>query len=367
MDQNNSISDEELREMLFGDNPENSLQKTKTKVSLTPSYTLESGMGYSDNPLFGPFIQQDSVYWENSLEGFFLVESRKEFFTYIYLYGEGKIFEELSEQKFTSIYLSQFEHAYTPTESDQTFGLRLRHTYYDQGFDFSELGMPFSISVRSNKSEFSPYYSKKISEALAATFEVSFGTEDFKTITDDNKDSGISLALKGTPEFLNWTLKADYLLKKYKQRDQRDWNGVEITGAKLETDKISFSATAEKDNEAPLFQKTSAKLAWAQLQDNGGGYYDYEKISFSLGQELKISLYNIEVTVGGAHTKYDQRQTDNFEIFERQSLTNGVSITRELLDNMETYLRWSRDEDFSNSRDFEYSSNFWSLGVIWEI
>ena len=71
--------------------------------------------------------------------------------------------------------------------------------------------------------------------------------------------------------------------------------------------------------------------------------------------------------LGGTHTKYDQRLTDNLEIFERKSLTNGVSINRVISENVDTYFRWSREEDFSNSRDYEYSSNFWSLGVIWEI
>ena len=365
LDQKNSISDEELREMLFGEALPQAQEKNT--INWVPSYTLESGVGFSDNPLFGPFVQQEATYLESSLEGFFLIETRPEFFTYLYLYGEGKVFEELPEQKSTSIYLGQFEHAYTPLGSVQTFGFRLRHTYYDQGFDFSELGLPFSMSVQSNKSEIIPYYSKNFSRELSATLEVLIGTEDFKTITDDNKDSGISLALKGTPEFLNWTLKADYLLKKYMDRNQRNWDGVEITGARLETDKISFSATAEKGNEAPIFEKSIAKLAWAQLQDNGGGYYDYDRISLSLRQELKISSYNVEVTIGGAHTKYDQRETDNFEIFERQSLTNRVSINRVISENVDTYFRWSREEDFSNSRDYEYSSNFWSLGVIWEI
>ena len=79
---------------------------------------------------------------------------------------------------------------------------------------------------------------------------------------------------------------------------QRNWGClVELTGEMLETEKINYSATAEKDNDAHPFQLTRAKLAWSQLQDNGGGYYDYEKISLSLRQELEISSYNIEVTL----------------------------------------------------------------------
>ena len=45
----------------------------------------------------------------------------------------------------------------------------------------------------------------------------------------------------------------------------------------------------------------------------------------------------------------------------------SLSINRLISENLETYFRWSREEDFSNSRDYEYSSNFWSIGVIWEI
>ena len=89
-----------------------------------------------------------------------------------------------------------------PTTLFKHFGFRLRHTYYDQGFDFSELGLPFSMSVQSNKSEFIPYCSTNLSNELSATIEVITGTEDFKTITDDNKDSGFSIQIKGTPDFL---------------------------------------------------------------------------------------------------------------------------------------------------------------------
>ena len=365
-DQNSSISDEELREMLFGAETVKS-KKVKNTINWVPSYTLESGVGFSDNPLYGPFVKKEATYLESSLEGFFLIESKPEFFTYLYLYGEGKVFEELPEQKSTSIYLGQFEHAYTPLDSVQTFGFRVRHTYYDQGFDFSELGLPFSMSVQSNKSEFIPYCSTNLSNELSATIEVITGTEDFKTITDDNKDSGFSIQIKGTPDILNWKLKADYLQKKYEQRLRRNRDASLLTGEMLKTEKINYAVTAEKEYDALPFQLTRAKLAWSQLQDNGGGYYDYEKISLSLRQELEISSYSIEVTLGGTHTKYDQRLTDNLEIFERRSLTNGLSINREITENVNTYFRWSREEDFSNSRDYEYSSNFWSLGVIWEI
>ena len=278
-----------------------------------------------------------------------------------------RIYEELTEHKTTSIYLGQFEHAYTPTGSKETYGFRLRHTFYDQGFDFSELGLPYSLSVQSNNSEMYAYLSNKFSDELTTVIEFSLGSENFREITDDNKDKGISVAVKGTPDFLNWTLETEYLQKKYKERSKRNWDAALISGGELETEKLNFSLTTEKEYDALPFENSRAKFMWSTLQDNGGGYYNYDKISLLLKQELLISSCEIELRIGGSKTKYDKRVTDSGKVFERRSLTNGLSITRKISEDLDVYFRWSREEDFSNSRGYEYFSNFLSTGIIWEI
>lgn len=368
IDQNNSITDHELREMLFGDTASiSTAQNIERKIKWIPSYTLESGIGFSDNPLYGPYTREEANFLENSLEGFFLIQTKPEYFSYLYLYGEGKIYEELTEHKTTSIYLGQFEHAYTPTGSKETYGFRLRHTFYDQGFDFSELGLPYSLSVQSNNSEMYAYLSNKFSDELTTVIEFSLGSENFREITDDNKDKGISVAVKGTPDFLNWTLETEYLQKKYKERSKRNWDAALISGGELETEKLNFSLTTEKEYDALPFENSRAKFMWSTLQDNGGGYYNYNKISLLLKQELLISSCEIELRIGGSKTKYDKRVTDSGKVFERRSLTNGLSITRKISKDLDVYFRWSREEDFSNSRGYEYFSNFLSTGIIWEI
>ena len=353
-DESNLYSDEELYEMLFKDTPAEPTNKKKIKWS--PSYTFETGVGFSDNPLYGPFVQEEATFWENSLEGFYLIESRPEFFTYLYLYGEGKIYEELPEHSTNSIYLGQFEHAYTPSGSSHTYGFRIRYTYYNQAFDFSELGLPYSLSVTSEKSEIIPYLSRNISNNITVIMEILLANEDVKSITDDNKDVGISLTLKGSPDILNWKFQSEYIEKQYQKLE-----GI------LTTEKLNLALTFEKDLEQESVRNSKAKLLWTNLQDDGGGYYDYEKLSLSLRQEFKISTSKVELALGAAQTKYDRRLTNAGEIFKRDSLTYGLSITRSISENINGYFRWSREEDFSNARDYEYSSNFWSIGVAWEI
>jgi hypothetical protein len=196
--------------------------------------------------------------------------------------------------------------------------------------------------------------------------EILLTNEDFKSITDDNEDVGISLILKGSPDILNWKFQSEYIEKKYKERSKRDWNGNNMEGI-LKTEKVNLALTFEKDLEQESVRNSKAKLLWTNLQDDGGGYYDYEKLSLSLRQEFKISTSKVELALGAAQTKYDRRLTNAGEIFKRDSLTYGLSITRSISENINGYFRWSREEDFSNARDYEYSSNFWSIGVAWEI
>ena len=358
------FTDEELRKMLFGDNAPEPLEKTKIKW--LPSYTLESGIGFSDNPLYGPYLEEEATFWENSLEGFFLIESLPEYFTYLYLYGEGKIYEELPNHQTSSIYLGQFEHAYTPSGSNHTFGFRVRYTHYDQGFDFSDLGLPYSISIQSDKTEIIPYVSKEISANLSATFQILLGREDFQTITDDNEERGISLEIESSSDLFNWKFESEYVEKKYEDRSRRDWDATELAGI-LETEKVNLALTFEKDLDQGPLKDSRFKLSRISLRDDGGGYYDYEKLSLSLRQELLVSDFKIEFSLGGGQTRYNHRLTDDGEIFKRDSLASGLSINQVIAKNLEAYFRWTREQDFSNARDYEYSSNFWSIGVAWEI
>ena len=72
-DQNSTLSDEELSQMLFGTNPSENVEFTETKKApWVPSYSGEIGIGYSDNPLYGPFVRQDTSFLETSLEAFFI-------------------------------------------------------------------------------------------------------------------------------------------------------------------------------------------------------------------------------------------------------------------------------------------------------
>jgi hypothetical protein len=367
-DNNQSLTDEELREMIFGEGFAPQIkEEIKPNQTWIPSYSGKNGIGYSDNPLYGPFIREDAAYYDSSLEAFFLRDGNPEQFTYAYLFGEGKLFEELPEHESTLILLGQFEHAYTPENSSQTYGIRLRHTYYDQGFDFSDLGLPYSMQIRSHKSECIPYLSQRFSELLTATIELAKGQENFKEVTDDNKEQGVTFSIKGSPNVVDWKLESEIINKEYKERPKRNWDGSLMSNDSLETRKVMISIELEKDFENIIVSYSKAKFFWSCLKDNAGGYYDYDKVGMKLEHNFDLDPYNLDLEIGGAKTTYDLRRLVSGERFERESFTCSALFQRPLGDKLDAYFKWSREEDFSNLRDYEYYTNSWSAGISWEL
>ena len=259
------------------------------------------------------------------------------------------------------------EHAYTPLKSLYTYGLRVRHIYYDQGFDFSELGLPYTMNVRSNKTEWIPYLSKVFSEQWSASIQFIKGFEDFKVIADDNQDAAVQISIRGTPNLLEWELEGQYSKKQYRERPKRDGDGNQLSTDAMQTEKVEISYELQKDFSHSLWKNSSAKLKWTQLKDDAGGYYDFEKIGFRLEQELQVSFFRTNASIIGSETVYKHRRVDSGERFKRQSLSYSTSATFPFNEKTDFYFRWEREEDFSNARDYEYYTNFWSLGVQWEL
>ena len=139
--------------MLFGEDAieeePQPVEELPDRKKWIPSFSYKLGFGYSDNPMYGPYVREESGYLEMESELFVLRQGSRNLLTYLYLFGDGKRFDGLPEHDLSGILMAQAEHTYLTDDSANSFGLRLRHTYYDQAFDFSDLGLP--TRCRSNR------------------------------------------------------------------------------------------------------------------------------------------------------------------------------------------------------------------------
>lgn len=367
------LSEEEIMQILFGEEEEETNNEMDIPLEMArqvewiPSFSAKLGLGYSDNPMYGPYVREDSGYLEMESEAFLIRQGSPNFLSYLYLFGEGKRFDGLSSYDLSGILLAQAEHTYVTDDSLNSFGLRLRYTYYDQAFDFSDLGLPFSMQVRSNKSEVIPHFSHRLSDTTTAKIEVSGGSEKFDDPSENNRDRQIKASLKWEAlERLSLETKLSARRVDYKARLRREADGGIQPEGKLESEKLGVALSIEREFLSTWLESIELNLKVDQLEDNGGGYYDYEKMGAGLSHSMKWDRWLLHFDLGWNQFRYDRRILSNGERFERQSFTNHLQLTRVINENWNLYLKWNREEDLSNSRDYEYFSNFFSLGMSWE-
>ena len=371
------MTDEELEFLLFGSIDEVGLPETESEEndfielaeskSWLPSVSASVGFGVSDNPMYGPYIRESSTYMEFETEIFLLRQANPDYLSYFYFYGEGKRFLEVDEHKLSGILLVQGEHSYRPKNSPGSGGLKLRHTYYDQAFDFSDLGLPFSMQVQSNKSEIIPHFGYQLTPKIKLSAETAFGIDRYDNPSENNSDQKIQVNLTAK-QSEQTTLHAKIFRHtiRYVERKKKDGDGTNLSDGNLQTKKTGVSGSWEKHSKNPWLDTVGLELKYSQLSDNAGAYYDYSKISAKLSHEIKGEKWKSVSELGWANYLYDIRTVSPDAQFERQSYGVDLLVTRKISSDWETYFKWRYEEDQSNARDYEYYTNFWALGVKWE-
>jgi dihydroneopterin aldolase len=304
---------------------------------------------------------------EFEAESFLLRQADPDYLSYFYFYGEGKRFLEVDQHKLSGILLVQGEHSYRPKNSPGSGGLKLRHTYYDQAFDFSDLGLPFSMQVQSNKSEIIPHFGFQLTPKIKLSAETAFGIDRYDNPSENNSDQKIQVNLTAKQsEQTTLHAKIFHHSIRYDERKKKDGDGTNLLEGNLQTKKIGISGSWEKQSKNPWLDTLGAELKYSQLSDNAGAYYDYSKISAKLSHEIKGKKWKSVTGLGWANYLYDIRTVSPGAQFERQSYGVDLLVTRKISAEWETYLKWQYEEDQSNARDYEYYTNFWALGVKWE-
>jgi dihydroneopterin aldolase len=371
------MTDEELEFLLFGSITEAELPDTESEKndfveladpkSWLPSVSASVAFGFSDNPMYGPYVRESSTYMEFETESFLLRQANPDYLTYFYFYGEGKRFLEIDDPKLTGILLVQGEHSYRPKNSPGSGGVKLRHTYYDQAFDFSDLGLPFSMQVQSNKSEIMPHFGYQLTPRIKLSTEATFGIDRYDNSSENNSDQKIQVDLTAKQsEQTTLHAKIFHHTIRYVERKRKDRDGTNLSEGNLQTKKTGVSGSWKKQSKNPWLDTIGAELKYSQLYDNAGAYYDYSKISAKVSHEMKGEKWKSVTELGWANYLYDVRPVSNGAQFERQSYGIDLMVARKISSNWEAYFKWRFEEDQSNARDYEYYTNFWALGVKWE-
>lgn len=364
------LSDEEIDQLLFGNLFSDELMELETEpapsLSWFHSLTLGSGVGYADNPLYANYNATGSAFGFLDLETFSLDQGNPQYDLLIYFFAEGKKFTDLGHEDVSGLALGQIDYSFSPTSSSVAYGLRLQHTYYDQGMDFSELDLPYRMKITSNRSAIHPRIEWHGRNDLSAVLDLGFEQEGYANIEDESMDFQMTLEFSGgITDNWEWTTALKGKETKYKDRRPKTESGAVLNG-NLKSQSTDSSFALQYDYPAEFWERTVLKIAHKMTVDSQGGYYDYHRWRLSLSQDLAWQPWTMNLSGGFGDTRYTKRKLSNQDKLHRQSLNFDLGISRFLGEDWKTFFNWNHEEENSNDSSFSYENNFWTVGMSWE-
>jgi hypothetical protein len=364
------LSDEEIDHLLFGNLFSDDLTGLDTQPAPSPSWfhslTLGSGAGYADNPLYGNYNPNGSAFGFLDLETLSLNQENPQYDLLIYFFAEGKKFTDLGKEDVSGLALGQFDYTFSPTSSSFAYGIRLQHTYYDQGMDFSEIDLPYRMKITSNRSAIHPRIMWYSSHDLSAVLDLGLEKEVYANIEDESMDFQIALEFSGEiSDNWEWSTALKGKETKYLDRIPKTDDGTVLNG-NLKSQSLNSSFALQYDHPDEIWEKTGLKIAHKMTVDSQGGYYDYNRWRLSFSQDLGWHPWMINLSGGIGDTRYTKRKLSTQDKLHRQSLNFDLGISRFLGEDWKTFFNWNHEEENSNDSSFSYESNFWSVGMSWE-
>ena len=134
----------------------------------------------------------------------------------------------------------------------------------------------------------------------------------------------------------------------------------------LDTSKIGGNIGLEKESELPWMRSIGLRVRYEQLSDNAGAYFDYRKSGAKISHEMKVGEWSSSVELGLTDYQYQVRKVSSGITLDRQSYTVDLQLNRQITPSWKSYLKWGYEHSRSNSPDYQYYTNFWSLGLAWE-
>lgn len=363
------ITDEEVDELLFGDLFSEDLDE-ESEFDYLPrwynSLKLETAIGYADNPLYANYQPQGSAFGFLGLEALSMSQASSVHQLLLYFLGEGKKYTDLDDQDLAGMMIGQIDYSFNPAASSFGYGLRIQQTYFDQGMDFSEIGLPYRMKVVSNRSGIRPRINWQLNESLKSELEVGFEQEVYQSINDTSEDLLMAMKLSGELDE-RWKWKTGFSAKNtnFKHRNPKTADG-NVTGSKLTAKIVEASTSIEYQHDHRNFEETELKIGFKRFMDEQGDYYDYQRCKIIFAQGLSFEPWSADFSMGYSETSYGYRLLDGGQILERSGLNFDLSISYQISEHWISYMKWNHESEKSNDPSYLMDANSWRLGVTWE-
>ncbi len=333
-------------------------------------YTLRAGGGYNDNLLLSDFNDEKSAM---ILSGFDITIFRlpiddNHFNFFANLDSEYYPDGEAVNHEMTALALVQGAHDFS---DEWQGGLTGQYFYQDQVVDASVTEVDIStVPVTGNQFEVSTDWRYQFRKNQWIDADVSGLRQLF---ADDVLDSYWQYG-SGVAYGLNYGRRSELLLgyeiqrRLYDSREQYTATGEPIPGTDLRYLYQNFELGLKHYFDEQRQWRLYTRLGYGFNQDNGFGYFDFDRYNVSLQLRYQNELW--EVRAQGVFTYYDyalqESNEDPGELRVRGAFGGGIRCERLIAGAFRLFAEYEYEQTKSNLSYDNYTVNVVSAGVEWE-
>ena len=333
------------------------------------TFNLRAGLGYKDNLTLSSVAPEES--------GFFLSEAE---FTLMRLPLDGhellflgmlrdvRYFsgEEVDSEQLALVLAQYRRHQGNGWKT----GASLRYVYLDQVFDVSvtetNLG---SVQVRGHSVRLAPYVRKDLAKQIFIELEPALNRQWFAEPLDDYWEPGTRLTVgKQYGRKSEASLNYEYSRRLYDERQPYTRNREPIPGESLAYDQHEIALRVRHNWDQAKHWQTTSRLSYYLSQDNGSGYFDYDRYQFLQQVRFQAGKWELksQVRLNYYHFPVQTVSEDDQSLRHRLTMAASARAQYQITKQLRVFTEYEYEQTWSNVDFDRYTVNSVSSGLDYE-
>jgi len=144
--------------------------------------------------------------------------------------------------------------------------------------------------------------------------------------------------------------------------------GVPLPGAALRFRQHQVEASYRRELDTARHWRLTLRAGWLRNEDNGQGYYDYNRGRMALEMRWRKKPWEIKLSSRASYYDYSIQSVAGAgsELREKALLSAGLQTRRELKHGFYVVLRAEHEQSVANLTTDRYVANLLSIGLGWE-
>ncbi len=186
---------------------------------------------------------------------------------------------------------------------------------------------------------------------------------------DDSYEPGFSFSVgQELNPRTSYSVAYDFQERVFDQMTPTDVLGVAVPGDALRFRQHQIEGTYRRELDQMKQWRVTARLSWLRNQDNGQGYYDYDRGRMALDLRWRKKPWEIKLSSRASYYDYNVQAIAGAgsEMREKALLAGTLQLRREFKSGWYLVLRGEHEQSLSNLTTDRYVANLLCVGVGWE-